>query len=341
MARPLRIQVAGGWYHVTARGQRRDVIFDDAGDYRKFLDMVADMRTRYRVRIRAYCLMPNHYHLLVSTPDGNLSQAMHWLNVSYSRWVNTRRRQVGPVFQGRYHAVLLETGYGLAVSSYVHMNPVWVCEMGLGKRRKAAEGQGLVGRPAPEELKKRVETLRTFRWSSYGAYAGYEKSPPWLDRGAVLAMVKGGEAGYRELVEEQILQKEEENLGSRIRWGLVLGGAKFARKVRGKIRIARESVGRGELKERRTFEEIVQMVEGIKREKRTAFWDRYGDWGRDLVLWGARMYGGLTLAELGREAGGMDYSAVSMATVRVVQMAKKDRSLRQAMAVLKTKCEKG
>ena len=333
--------MAGGWYHVTARGQRRDVIFDGAGDYREFLRLAADMRARYRVRIRAYGLMPNHYHLLVSTPEANLSRAMHWLNVSYSRWVNIQRRQVGPVFQGRYHAVLLESGYGLAVSRYIHMNPVCVSELGLGKRRKVAEGQGLAARPASEVLKKRVERLRNFRWSSYRAYAGYEEPPEWLDRGAVLAMVKGGEAGYRDWVEGQILQGEAEDLGSRVRWGLVLGSERFARKVRGKIRITRESAGRGELKERRTFAEIVRMVEGMKREKRAAFWCRYGDWGRDLVLWGARMYGGLTLAELGREAGGMDYSAVSMATVRVVQLAKKNRSLRQAMTVLKTKCEKG
>ena len=126
MARPLRINVAGGWYHVTARGQRRDKIFDEGPDYRRFLELVAEMRLRYRVRIRAYCLMPNHYHVLVSTPEGNLSRAMHWLNVSYSRWVNTQRGQVGPVFQGRFQAVLLESGYALAVSRYIHMNPVSV-----------------------------------------------------------------------------------------------------------------------------------------------------------------------------------------------------------------------
>jgi hypothetical protein len=284
--------------------------------------------------------MPNHYHLLVSTPEANLSRAMHWLNVSYSRWINTNRGQVGPVFQGRYHGILLETGYGLAVSRYIHMNPVAVSELGLGKRRKAAEGQGLTGRPSPEALRKRVETVRRHPWSSYRAYAGYEKPPEWLDRGAVLAMVKGGESGYRQLLEDQILQGEDEGLGSRVRWGLVLGGERFARKVRGKIRVSRNSLGRGELKERRSFAEIVRFVEGIKREKRARFWDRHGDWGRDLVLWGARVYGGLTLSKLGHEAGGMDYSAVSMATARVVALAAKNRPLRKAMRILKTKCER-
>ena len=128
MARPLRINVAGGWYHVTARGQRRERIFGAKADYRRFLKLVAEMRERYRVRVMAYCLMPNHYHLLVSTPEANLSRAVQWLNVSYSRWLNGRRADVGPVFQGRFHAVLVENSYGLALSHYIHMNPD--CEVG-------------------------------------------------------------------------------------------------------------------------------------------------------------------------------------------------------------------
>lgn len=340
MARPLRIHVAGGWYHVTARGQRRDRIFDREGDYKRFLGLVGEMSVRYRVGIRAYCLMPNHYHLLVSTPDANLNRAMHWLNVSYSRWLNTRRGQVGPVFQGRYHAVLLESGYGLSVSQYIHMNPVSVSDMGLGKRTKAAEGQGLMGQPSPRLLTERVETVRRYPWSSYRAYAGYEKPLEWLDRGAVLAMVKGGETGYRNLLEGRILQGEKEELGSRVRWGLVLGSERFARKVRGKIQVYRNSEGRSTLRERRTLGEIVRFVEGIKREKKEGFWSRHGDWGRDLVLWAARIYGGLTLAELGREAGGMDYTAVSMATTRIVSRAANDRALRKAMTHLRALCEK-
>lgn len=339
MARPLRVHVAGGWYHVTARGQRRDEIFESDRDYLKFLELVAGMRERYRVRVRAYCLMPNHYHLLLSTPDANLNRAMHWLNVSFSRYVNTVRRQVGPVFQGRYHAVLLETGYGFAVSRYIHMNPVSVNELGLGKRMKAAEAQGLGGRPDPETHKKRIETLRQYRWSSYRAYAGYEKAPEWLDRGALLALVKGTEAGYRKCFEEQILQGDVEPLGTKVRWGLVLGSERFARKVRGKIRIYRDSQGRGELRERRSFQDIVRFVEGIKQEKKDRFWTRHGDWGRDLVLWGARVYGGYMLSELGKEAGGLDYTAVSMATSRLVLRSKKDGKLRKAMSELKTKCE--
>ena len=340
MARPIRIHVAGGWYHVTARGQRRERIFDGDGDCQRFLELVGEMRSRYRIGIRAYCLMPNHYHLLVSAPEANLNRAVHWLNVSYSRWINIRRKQVGPVFQGRYHAVLLEKGYGLAVSGYIHKNPVSVSELGLGKRMKTIEGKGLVGRPSVEMLRKRVEAVRGYRWSSYRAYARYERAPEWLDHGAVLAMVKGGEEGYRKLLEDQILQGEDAGLGSRVRWGLVLGSERFARKVRGRIRVSRNSQGQREMKRRRSFGEIVLFVEELKGEKREKFWNRYGDWGRDLVLWGGRMYGGLTLVELGRDAGGMDGSAVSMATLRVVKRAARDRTLRKAMKGLKTLCEK-
>jgi REP element-mobilizing transposase RayT len=338
MARPLRIHVAGGWYHVTARGQRRDVIFESDGDCRKFLELLEEMRDRYRVRVRAYCLMPNHYHLLLSTPDANLDRAMHWLNVSFSRYVSLSRKQVGPVFQGRYDAVLLEAAYASKVARYIHMNPVAVEALGLGKRMKQAEALGLEKAPVAV-LRRRLDAVRRHKWSSYRAYAGYEKAPDWLDRKTLLEQFKGGETGYRQEFEEQMMQGGEETLGALVRWGLVLGSERFARKVRGKIRIYRESSEKTDLRKRRSFEELVRFVEAIKREKKAGFWDRYGDWGRDLVLWAGRRYGGLSLSELGKAAGGVDYSAVSMAIRRATKRAAKDRKLRKAMADLKARCE--
>lgn len=338
MARPLRIHVAGGWYHVTARGQRRDVIFRSDADYRRFLELVSEMRDRYRVRVRAYCLMPNHYHLLLSTPEANLNRAMHWLNVSFSRYVNLARDQGGPVFQGRYDAVLLESAYASRVARYIHMNPVAVEALGLGKRMKKAEALGLSKAPA-EVLRQRLEGVRRHQWSSYRAYAGYEKAPDWLDRKALLAPFQGAEAGYKKTFEEQVMQGEEEALGSLVRWGLVLGSERFARKVRGTIRIYRESAEKTDLRKRRSFEELVRFVEAIKKEKKAQFWDRHADWGRDLVLWAGRRYGGLTLSELGRAAGRVDYAAVSLAITRMERRAGRDRKLRKAMKELKARCE--
>ncbi len=84
MARPLRINVPDGWYHVTARGTDRRVIFPDESCHRHFLELLEEMTVRHRVNLHAYVLMPNHYHLVLSTPDANLSAAMQWLKTSYS-----------------------------------------------------------------------------------------------------------------------------------------------------------------------------------------------------------------------------------------------------------------
>ena len=142
MARPLRRAIAGGWYHVTARGDHRQRIFGDARDEAHFGELLAEMRERYRVGVLAYVLMGNHYHLLVSTPDANLSRALHWLNVSYGVWWNRRRGECGHVFQGRFKAIVVEAqGWGLALSEYVHLNPIRTKGMGLGKGARAAEFQ--------------------------------------------------------------------------------------------------------------------------------------------------------------------------------------------------------
>jgi putative transposase len=91
MTRPIRINVAGGWYHVTGRGTERRVIYEEEAEYAHFLDLLAEMRGQYRLRIHAYVLMPNHYHLLIETPEANLSSAMQWLNTSYGMLRNPGR----------------------------------------------------------------------------------------------------------------------------------------------------------------------------------------------------------------------------------------------------------
>jgi len=116
-------------------------------------------------------------------------------------------------------------------------------------------------------------------------------------------------------------------------------GERFARKVRGKIRIDRESLGRSELRKRKSFEEVVKEVERLKKEPWDSFRNRHGDWGRDLVLWCARKHTGLTLRDLGEKIGGLNYTGVSMAIKRFESMAKQNRSLRKIMKALDAKCE--
>lgn len=313
MARPLRIDIADGWYHITSRGQRRERIYHDARDRAEFLERVEELTKRFLVEVHAYVLMPNHYHLLIRSPKANTSQAMQWLNNGYGMWWNRRHRQVGHVFQGRFKAILIEGGANLlGISQYIHFNPVAVQGLGWGKREKSAEDLGLKT-PSPELVKRRLETIRSYRWSSYRAYAGYERSPEWLTRDEVLKRVKGGSEGYRERTEGRLTQGESEDIWSKLKWSAVLGSESFARAMRSKAHVLRETHGRKDLRREVTWEEVVKAVETVKGESWEKFGNRYGDWGRDLALWIARRRAGLTLRELGEQAGGMDYSAVSEA----------------------------
>jgi len=173
--------MAGGWYHVMHRGIERRAIFMDERDYGRFLALLGELRERYRFLIHAYCLLGNHYHAIVQTPDANLSQGMQWFGLAYSSWFNARRRREGPLFQGRFRSVPVEEGaWVYELSIYVHLNPVRTLAFGLDKRRDRAEGRGLTPPPTPAQVAARLKRLREYPWSSYRAYAGYAPGPAWL-----------------------------------------------------------------------------------------------------------------------------------------------------------------
>ena len=125
MGRPLRPQVEDGIYHATARGNRRSTVFFDDEDRRVFLAFLQHVLTRDGFLLLSYCLMTTHFHLIVRTPRANISQGMHRLNTRYATWFNDRHAQIGHVFQGRFHSVLLETEEQLLRTyRYVALNPV-------------------------------------------------------------------------------------------------------------------------------------------------------------------------------------------------------------------------
>ena len=125
MARPLRIEYPGAFYHVTSRGNERKDIFKSQRDREKFLSYVESAVVRYGAVVHTWCLMSNHYHLLLETPAGNLSQIMRHINGAYTTYVNVKRKRAGHLFQGRYKAILVEAdAYALELSRYMHLNPV-------------------------------------------------------------------------------------------------------------------------------------------------------------------------------------------------------------------------
>jgi putative transposase len=125
MARSLRLEFAGALYHVTSRGDRQENIFETDEDRHQFLTLLGDVCSHHNWQCHAYCLMSNHYHLLVETPDGNLSRGMRQLNGVYSQSFNRAHKRVGHVFQGRYKAILVEKeSYLLELARYIVLNPV-------------------------------------------------------------------------------------------------------------------------------------------------------------------------------------------------------------------------
>lgn len=185
MARPLRLEFADALYHVTARGnERRRIFLGDADrDRTAFLGVLAQTCERFNWICHAYCLMTNHYHLLLETPDANLSKGMRQLNGVYTQYVNRTHTRVGHLFQGRYKAILVEReGYLLELARYIVLNPVRA---------------GMVGAPGD------------WPWSSYRATVGEEDSvPAFLETDWVLRTFAEGRAeavaGYRRFVAEGI-----------------------------------------------------------------------------------------------------------------------------------------
>src|SRR6266571_8366879 len=169
MARPLRIEYEGAHYHVTSRGNERKAIFRDDTDREKFLELIGRAVEQFDIRVHAYVLMDNHYHLLIETPKAGLNRALRYLNGVYTQAFNRRHKRVGHLFQGRYKAILVEKdSYLLELSRYIHLNPVRIMPW--------------KGRAGREQLRY----LERYRWSSIGGYWGTGRKESWVSYDEVL-----------------------------------------------------------------------------------------------------------------------------------------------------------
>ena len=323
MGRPLRIERAGGWYHVTGRGNERKEIFWENRDRFHFMELVAGMVGRFRVVLHGYQLMDNHYHLIIELREKNLSRAGQWLNVSYTNWFNRRHKRSGHLFQGRFNSVVVDPEeWGLALSRYVHLNPVRVKALGLGKAEQQQMRAGVSGAPDAWEVRERIALLRGNEWGSYRAYAGLGRRPEWLTCEVILEMLGGNaadrEKNYREYVERAVREGMAESPWEHLQEQVVLGGKKFVEKLRRHVKgNAREQRGAARLaKERPELSEVIAVVEKLKGQQWLEFRDRHCDSGRDLVLYVGQRVCGMKLRELASVSGMKDYGAVSTAVRR-------------------------
>jgi REP element-mobilizing transposase RayT len=263
MARPLRIEFPGALYHVTSRGNAREAIFHGDPDRRAFLDVLADVIEVCDWSCHAYCLMTNHYHIVVETPRANLSRGMQRLNGVYTQRFNRRHARVGHVLQGRFKAVLVEReSHMLELTRYVVLNPV---RAGM------------------------VTTAEEYRWSSLRATLGLTPVPAWLTLDAVRSGF-GSSQRYLEFVREGV--------GARSPWdeltGGVLGSDGFVKRVTSRARERardREFPRRERLAHREPLDQLLSPRVVADRDL------------RDARIREAHRTWGYSLAQIGRHVG--------------------------------------
>ena len=275
MARPLRIEYPGAVYHITARGNAQWAIFLDDKDREGFLEVLQIVSDRFNCIVHAYCLMDNHYHLLIETPEGNLSRAMRQLNGVYTQRFNRRHNRVGHVLQGRYKAILVEkNSYLLELSRYVVLNPV---RTGL------------------------VTSIEKWKWSSYRATAGYDRGMPFVMTDWILSQFgrRRGEATrrYREFISEGI--KEESPLKA-VRGQVILGGDDFLDKISAVIR-GKEQIKEIPARQRYVLRPFLHEIFAGKNRK-----------SMHKMMHDAHLRYGYTLKEIA-EYNGVHYSTVGRA----------------------------
>jgi len=207
MSRPLRLEFPGACYHVTSRGNGGQPIFAAIDDARTFLDLLATEVAQQRWLCHGYCLMENHYHLLIETPEPNLGRGMGRLNMRYSQWFGRRHGRPGHLFRGRYKAIIFEKErWLLPLARHVATNPVRT---------------------------RSVNRVDQWRWSSYRALAGLEECPAWLTAGRVLERFDGDRrAAWRDYVEAGL---DAPSPWNELRAGHYLGGEEFLRRLKSTI----------------------------------------------------------------------------------------------------------
>ena len=213
MARPLRIEYPGAVYHVTSRGDRREDIYADDADRRQWLDIFGDVCTRYQWRCYAYCLMGNHYHIVIETPQANLSQGMRQLNGLYTQKHNFGHGKVGHVFQGRFKAILVQReAYLLELARYVVLNSVRA-----GLCASAAD----------------------WPWSSYRFMLGQTTAPAWLATDALIKQFGSTPARARAAYTQHVhAGTDQPSPWAQLQGQTFLGDAAFAQDAQQRLRLA-------------------------------------------------------------------------------------------------------
>jgi len=308
VSRPLRIEYPGAFYHVTSRGNERKMVFQSTRDRERYLSYLESAHERYGAVIHVYCLMGNHYHLLLETPRGNLSQIIHHINGAYTTYFNIKRDRSGHLFQGRFKGILVEKdAYCKELSRYIHLNPVRA---------------GMVKSPSE------------YPWSSYRSFIGKDKKPEWLTTELVLGDFGGegrkGYRGYREYVERRET-KELESPFKRVIASTFLGSEEFINNIRMEY-LEKKKVDKRNIPAIKkvlrgpSLEEIEKAVVKVLGSDHTHY--------KKMCIYLSHQYSGMRLEEIGAHFG-MKSGAISQLSRRFKERIKGDEGLGRILSKIK------
>ncbi len=311
MARPLRIEYPGAYYHVMNRGLNRQRVFANDKDRHNFLDLLGEIHRLWKVEIYAYCLMGNHYHLLLQTPVGHLSRNMRHLDGIYTQKHNRVHHRDGPLFRGRYKAILIDADeYLLSVARYIHHNPK---QAGI------------------------VSAIGNYRWSSHRGYVNYKKAPNWLNTEEILSILGRGSSRieqYKKYMDSGV-EKEIKEYYSRRYLRPILGTKEFVRRVVERLG-DRAKVDREKPESRQVFSvELERIVKATAKYYGKTLGDlrkrRRGEdnEARGMAVYLCRQLGGYRLTEIGKEVELENPSSVGTAYLKMKGRVEGQRTLAQ------------
>jgi putative transposase len=303
-------------YHVTCRGNERRNIFADDPDRSTFLNKLRTSIGIYEVRVHAYVLMSNHFHMIVETPKRNLSEFMRHFNISYTAGYNRRHNRVGHLYQGRFKAIVIDAdNYLLELSRYVHLNPVRL------RSYKSRDGG------------EKIKDAERYRWSSLAGYLNTSKRQSWITYESVLSYVGESRSKDREFVIQGI-REGYDTPWEEVKGQAVLGGEDFVERIKERMKnlgSRREQPGVRQLEAMdpaavlKKVARYFQIPESQLTGKRTG---RRDERGMALEL----MYrlGGTSQARIGGLMG-LDYMAVSRERKRLRDRIESDKRLRKRL----------
>jgi REP element-mobilizing transposase RayT len=301
-----------------SRGNGGEAIFQTDGDHRKFIEYIAKAAEKFGIIVHVYCLMPNHYHMVIETPESNLSVSIQWLNVSYACYFNARHQRHGHLFQGRFKSILIDKSEYLDVlSRYIHLNPVRA---------------------------NLVSKMSDYEWNSYRFFIGQVGPPVWLDVNRLLAgfgtKKNVAMARYRSYVEDVDLATLK-NPTDEVLEGCILGSPVFAEWVRKSFlsdRVDESQVPQlKKLKTRPTVDLIVDKVAGSFRVKKSQILAKgqKGNMPRDVAIYFAKSLTGVSGQELGMKFGNISGAAITVRSGKINERMEANSKFRRKMRTIR------